>query len=92
MRIRDAYTKLDPAVTVATPNRSAKADDTKAAKAASGADRAAATVKVSSRARELAARLDSPALASLRERIGNGTYKVDAKAIAERLVGGEDDA
>jgi negative regulator of flagellin synthesis FlgM len=44
---------------------------------------------VSTPAAELAAQgapIDSAKVASIRESIANGTYKIDAKAIAERMI------
>ena len=99
MRIHDAYTKLvrpqDAAGTAA--GRGPEAAGGSAAGRAAPEDAppaagAATRVSVSGRAQTLAAEHapSSAKVAALREEIGNGTFRIDAGAIAARLIG--DDA
>jgi flagellar biosynthesis anti-sigma factor FlgM len=92
MRIHDAYTGLNG------PTRSGGASATgevgKGAKegAARAADAASSTnVKLSAKAVALADLADpgSAKIDALRERVRNGTLRVDAHAIASKLLGGD---
>jgi len=99
MRIHDAYTKLDrprDAAGTAAGRGPEAAGQGAAGRAASDVAPPAAgdatRVSVSSRAQELAS-AHGPAsakVAALREKIADGTFRIDAGAIAARLIG--DDA
>jgi negative regulator of flagellin synthesis FlgM len=94
MRIRDAYTKLDTPVRADGPKSAeAGARAKEAGRAAAGSAAAGSTsVTLSARAQELSATSESSAarVSALREQLKNGTFRVDAQAIAQKLVG--DDA
>lgn len=90
MRIRDAYTKLDrPVRTDATSKTPDASTRTKDAKGASAPDQASTNVVLSSKARELSASADtsSARVAAFREQISRGELRVDAKAIAAKMIG-----
>ena len=95
MRIHDAYTKLDRATRTDGPGAAGKpgtgAGRTEDA-GAQGATAPATSVSVSARAHELAKAATPSAgrVAELRDQIKRGDFKVDAQAIAKKLIG--DDA
>ena len=91
MRIHDAYTKLDRP-TAADGAAAPKGDAATRAKdaARSGASTSVNTsVTLSARARELSAAsaTSTAKVAALREQLQRGELKVDAHAIAAKLVG-----
>ena len=91
MRIPNAYTKLDRTTGPQGPAAAGKDATTKSKEGASNAasTSVATSVNLSSRARELAAGAEPSAakVSSLRDQIQRGTFKVDAQAIASKLVG-----
>jgi flagellar biosynthesis anti-sigma factor FlgM len=96
MRIRDAYTKLDPQIRPeaagASKGRDAAGRPTSGAAEPRAGASVATTVTVSARARELSATADQSVarIDALRDRIQRGAFVVDAQAIAARLVGGDE--
>lgn len=96
MRIRDAYTKLDPQIRSEgagiAKGRDASAGKTGGAAETRAGASASTTVNVSARARELSATADQSAarIDALRERVQRGTLGIDAQGIAARLVGGDE--
>jgi flagellar biosynthesis anti-sigma factor FlgM len=90
MRIHDAYTKLDrpTAADGAAPagDAAARAKDAARSSASTSVN---TSVTLSPRARELsaAAGTSSAKVAALREQLQRGELKVDAHAIAAKLVG-----
>jgi flagellar biosynthesis anti-sigma factor FlgM len=91
MRIHDAYTKLNgPTRTdAATGTRDTAARAKDAGRAATPHD-VSTSVSLSARAQELSAKTDparSARVAALREQVQNGTFTIDAHAIAGKLVG-----
>ena len=99
MRIQDAYTKLDRAALTGGPAKAREVGAGSQPKAGgagnAGATGAAGTgvdVKMSSRARELAeaSEASSAKVSALREKIQNGTFNIDAHAIAAKLVGSDE--
>jgi anti-sigma28 factor (negative regulator of flagellin synthesis) len=87
MRISDRYERfLERVGTKGKPGAGGKAAPTEGAREA---DTTALKVSVSDEAKALAA--GTARLDELRSAVRNGTYKVDAQAIARRLVGGEDE-
>jgi len=94
MRIHDAYTKLDRLDRTTGPGQagSVSGGAAKGAGAAPAPGAVSTSVSLSARAQELSS-LAEPASAkvqALRARIQAGTFQVDARAIAQKLVG--DDA
>jgi flagellar biosynthesis anti-sigma factor FlgM len=94
MRIHDAYTKLDGATRI---NGAASKGDTAASRGAkdagaSSSSSASMSVTLSAKARELSGLADpsSARIAALRDQVKRGEFKIDADAIAKKLVG--DDA
>jgi anti-sigma28 factor (negative regulator of flagellin synthesis) len=90
MKVTDRYQNLMERVAPGAARQADKADKTAANNRASTAKAKAATgnaveVSVSNRAQELAA--GSARLEELRTAIQNGTFKVDSRRIAERIVG-----
>lgn len=91
MRIHDAYTKLNgPTRTdAAAVARDAGARAKDAGRAATPGE-VSTSVNLSARAQELSARTDparSARVSALREQVQNGTFKIDARSIAAKLVG-----
>jgi anti-sigma28 factor (negative regulator of flagellin synthesis) len=92
MRISDRYERFNdrvqsPATGAAKASKetSAVADKTAAVASTKGGEPGVLTVSVSARAAQLSA--SSTRLQELKEQVKNGTYKVDAQAIAKSLVG-----
>ncbi len=83
MRINDRYAKFLDRVLPQTGKPAEKVKESGAGTKPS----AALAVKVSERAQELATRADR--VEELKSAIANGTYKVDARALASRLLDGE---
>lgn len=86
MRISDRYQSTIERVAKAVPAQSTS----KAAPTAGATDGASSVldVHVSQQAQELSAR--AAGVESLKKQIQNGTFKVDADAIASKLVGGDE--
>jgi flagellar biosynthesis anti-sigma factor FlgM len=91
MRIHDAYTKLDRPTAADGPAAAAGEAGTRAKDAARSAagTQVSTSVTLSARARELsaAASPSTAKVAALREQLQRGELKVDAHAIAAKLVG-----
>jgi flagellar biosynthesis anti-sigma factor FlgM len=94
MRIADAYSKLAPqAAGAGRTTNAAKVGDRSTVASRRGAEsQDGVKVTVSAEARELAARaqngVDHAKVERLRSAVEGGTYKVDAGAIAARMVNG----
>jgi flagellar biosynthesis anti-sigma factor FlgM len=84
MRINDRYQRFLERV---GPGTSKPATQVRGKEASETKPGAALAVKVSERAQELATRADR--VDELKSAIAAGTYRVDAKAIASRLLDGE---
>ena len=80
MRIVDSQSSVHTQQAVTAAKADARNSSQKAAEAATSATR----VTLSARARQLS---DTKRLDSLREQVKSGTLKIDAKAIASKLVG-----
>lgn len=93
MRIHDAYTKLNgPTRTDATAGTRDAAGRAKDAGRALPAGEASTNVVLSARAQELSARTDpgrSARVSALRDLVQRGELRVDARAIAAKLMGGD---
>jgi anti-sigma28 factor (negative regulator of flagellin synthesis) len=93
MRISDRYERFTDRLSSSKAGATTGSDKSGAGKAASPtaatpAQPGVLSVKVSDRALQLAA--GSTRLDELKEQIRNGTFKVDARAIANKLVGEDD--
>ena len=83
MRINDRYERFMERVGAGTAKPAEKVKDT----GAGAKPGAALAVKVSDRAQELAMRADR--VEELKSAIASGSYRVDARAIASRLLDGD---
>lgn len=93
MRITDRYERFTDRVGTKEAGAAKPAGTANADKASSGAgatrgEPGVLTVQVSDRAATLNA--SAARLEELKQQIAKGTFKVDAKAIAKSLVGGDD--
>ena len=89
MRISDRYDRFTDRVT-STKTNAAKGTDTSAARSTTASTTTPAqdgilSVSVSAQAKDLAA--GTARLEQLRDQVRNGTFKIDAKDIANKLVG-----
>jgi flagellar biosynthesis anti-sigma factor FlgM len=86
MRVTDAYR---PQVESSPAAKEAAAPTTSSAEGAAGHGRDSVKLQVSDKARELAlsAQKDEARIEKLRQSIADGTFKVDAHAIAAKIVG-----
>jgi len=93
MRIHDAYTKLDRPTRADGPVNAggigARAKDAGRAVPGNSTTSASTNVTFSARAQELSSMADPSAakVSALREQLKNGTFRVDAHAIASKLLG-----
>jgi anti-sigma28 factor (negative regulator of flagellin synthesis) len=87
MRISDRYERFADRVSTSKTGATAGSDKAGAGKAkpATAAQPSVLSVSVSDRAAQLSA--GSSRLDELRDAVRNGTFKVDARDIAEKLVG-----
>ncbi len=93
MRISDRYERFTDRASTAKASATTGSDKSGAGKGATKAEAtpgqpAVLSVQVSDRAAQLSA--GSARLDELRDQIRNGTFKVDARAIANKLVGEDD--
>ena len=91
MRISDRYERFTDRLSSSKAGATAGADKSGAGKEpvkATASQPSVLSVKVSDRAAQLSA--GSARLDELKEQILNGTFKVDARAIASKLVGEDD--
>jgi flagellar biosynthesis anti-sigma factor FlgM len=92
MRIRDAYTKLDRPTRAEGPAAAGtRAKDAGHSAPAAKAESASTNVSLSARAQELASRAtaETGKVAALREQVKSGQLRVDARAIASKMMGDE---
>ncbi|MBX3186772.1 MAG: flagellar biosynthesis anti-sigma factor FlgM [Labilithrix sp.] len=90
MRIHDAYTKLDRAAIAARAGNAKAADKGVTDAGGAGSAEGATRVNVSARARDLSAEASSRSakVEALQARMKRGDLRVDADAIAARLLEG----
>lgn len=93
MRIHDAYTKLDRPTRADGPANAdalgTRAKDAGRTAPGNNTTSASTNVTFSARAQELSSMADPSAakVSALREQLKNGSFRVDAHAIASKLIG-----